>query len=99
MSQFDLYQTSSGEFDFVVELQNDLVETRTAVVAPLLRADKVERRVKKLMPLVSIDQMEYIVQIPNLAAVSRTFLKSPAGDLTSSRDELLAALDFLFVGF
>ena len=41
----------------------------------------------------------YVLMTPQLAGVARTDLGAPAGSLAEQRQAILAALDFLIVGF
>ena len=105
MSQFDVYvnadPTSKARIPYVVALQSDLLDAiENHVVAPLrLKDDKSIVAVVRLNPLVTIAGKQYLVRVQDIATVPRRLLKEPVANLSAQRDEILAALDFLFTGF
>jgi toxin CcdB len=105
MAQFDVYPNpnpaSRSRVPFLVALPSDLLGTFDAtVVAPLrLKSDPDVIPVLRLNPIMKIDGTEYFLRPQELAAIATRSLKTPAANLTSQRDEILAALDFLFTGF
>ncbi len=105
MSQFDVYAntdpTTKTRIPYVVALQSDLLDAiENYIVAPLrLKSDHTIIAVVRLNPLVLIGGKEYLVRVQDIAAVPRRLLKKPVTNLSRQRDEILAALDFLFTGF
>lgn len=105
MSQFDVYRNpdpgSKARIPFVVALQSDLLDAvDNHVVAPLrLKKDGAAVPVLRLNPIARIDGTEYLVRMQDLSTVPRRLLKKPVANLSPQRDEILAALDFLFRGF
>jgi toxin CcdB len=105
MSQFDVFRnpdrTTQVRIPFVVVLQSDLLERiEHHVVAPLRIADgDAIIPVLRLNPLVIIDQQKFHVRVQDMATVPRRLLNPPVANLSSQREEILAALDFLFTGF
>ena len=105
MSQFDVYAnadpTTKARIPYVVALQSDLLDAiENHVVAPLrLKADKSIVAVVRLNPLVTIAGKQYLLRVQDIATVPRSLLKKPVANLSPQREEILAALDFLFTGF
>jgi toxin CcdB len=105
MSQFDVYRnpdrTSQARIPYVVVLQSGLLEGLDHhVVAPLRIAnDDSIIPVLRLNPLVVVDEKKLHVRVQDIATVPRRLLRSPIANLSSQREEILAALDFLFTGF
>jgi toxin CcdB len=105
MSQFDVCANpdpaSKARIPYVVVLQSDFLGViENHVVAPLrLKADSSIVPVVRLNPIVDIDGTEYLVRVQDLATVPRRMLKQPVANLSPQREEILAALDFLFTGF
>lgn len=105
MSQFDVYAntdpTTKARIPYVVALQSDLLDAiENYVVAPLrLKSDNTIIAVVRLNPLVLIGGKEYLVRVQDIATVPRRLLKKPVTNLSRQREEILAALDFLFTGF
>ncbi len=105
MSQFDVFRNpdsgSQTRIPFVVVLQSDLLEAvDNHVVAPLCaKHDKLTVPVLRLNPCIMIDGEEYLVRVQDLATVPRRMLRDKVANLSAQREEILAALDFLFTGF
>lgn len=105
MSQFDVFRNpdpgSAARIPFVVTLQSDLLDAvDNHVVAPLRpKLDSSIVPVLRLNPCVLIKDEEYLVRIQDIATVPRRMLKERITNLTPQREEILAALDFLFTGF
>ena len=105
MSQFDVYPNpdpgSKARIPFVVVLQSDFLDAiDNHVVAPLRpKQEPGIVPVIRLNPVVHVDDTEYLVRVQDLATVPRRMLKQPVANLSPQRDEILAALDFLFTGF
>lgn len=105
MSQFDVFRNpdpgSQARIPFVVVLQSDLLDAvDNHVVAPLrAKHDDQIVPVLRLNPRVMIDGEEYLVRVQDLATVPRRMLREKVSSLSAQREEILAALDFLFTGF
>jgi toxin CcdB len=105
MAQFDVYPNpnpaSRARVPYLVALPSDLLGTFDAtVVAPLrFKADRAVIPVVRLNPTVRIGSKEYFLRPQELAAIATRLLKKPVANLSAQRDEILAALDFLFTGF
>jgi toxin CcdB len=105
MSQFDVYRNpdpgTQTRIPFVVVLQSDLLDAvENHVVAPLrLKQEQVIIPVVRLNPVVEIDGADYLVRVQDIATVPRRMLQQRVANLSAQREEILAALDFLFTGF
>ncbi|MDX9995000.1 MAG: CcdB family protein [Rhodocyclaceae bacterium] len=105
MAQFDVYPnpnpSSRSRIPYLVALPSDLLGTFDAtVVAPLrLKTDRDVVPVLRLNPQVQIDGATYFLRPQELAAIATRSLKNPIANLSPQREEILAALDFLFTGF
>lgn len=86
---------------FLLDIQNDLLSSMdTRVVVPLyLKGAAALHPISRLTPVVTFQNKTYIAMVPELAGVARRSLGTPAGDLSSKRAEIIAALDLLFTGF
>jgi toxin CcdB len=103
MRQFDLFRNpdpvSARRRPFVVVLQSDLMKViETVVVAPLAPSSRI-KLVPRLTPVIDIAGVDHAILVHDLAAIARSQLKRPRGTAASKRDELLAALDLVFLGF
>jgi toxin CcdB len=105
MSQFDVYRNpdpgTQTRIPFVVVLQSDLLDAvENHVVAPLrLKQEQTIIPVVRLNPVVEIDGADYLVRVQDIATVPRRMLQQRVANLSAQREEILAALDFLFTGF
>ncbi|MDP2751224.1 MAG: CcdB family protein [Rhodocyclaceae bacterium] len=105
MAQFDVFQNpnpaSRAHIPYVIALQSDLLGALDiTVVAPLrLKANNHAIPFLRLNPLLIIDGDEYFFRPQELAAIATRNLKNPVANLSLQRDDILAALDFLFLGF
>lgn len=105
MAQFDVFRnpdrTTQARIPYVVVLQSDLLaHIEHHVVAPLRIADDDSViPVLRLNPLIVIDTQKFHVRVQDMATVPRRMLKMPVANLSPQREEILAALDFLFTGF
>jgi toxin CcdB len=104
MSQFTIYRNQNvhtkNRIPFLLDVQSDLVsELGTRVVIPLTLATAFKGKVlRTLTPVVEIAGKSYIVLTPQLAGIAKNELGPPIADLSTRRDEIIAALDFLITG-
>ncbi|CAA7616269.1 CcdB family protein [Magnetospirillum sp. UT-4] len=97
MRQFDVYRPRSGPHLLI--LQDDSINHFNAVVAaPLYPADDWERPMRHLQPIFDLDGQSYVLVTNLLAAIPRAHFTDCVHSLESHRDEIIAALDFLFTG-
>lgn len=98
MAQFHVYALSGTRL--VLDLQTDLIETGTRVVAPLIPLDQGPKPLGRLEPILTIGGIEYVLHTAEMAAIPSSILKDPPlADLTSRDYELRGALDMVFSGF
>jgi len=105
MPQFDVYRNPDREtqtrIPYVVTLQSSLLaELDHHVVAPLRIAEDASIvPVLRLNPLAVVAEQRFHVRVQDIATVPRHLLKTPVANLSAQREEILAAIDFLFTGF
>lgn len=86
-------------FPFVVILQSDLADTGSdRIVAPLVPGAQLPGVVGRLMPIVKVEGVDYALIVPRLTAVPATELRAAKDSLSAYRNEIVAALDLLFLG-
>jgi toxin CcdB len=103
MAQFDVFTNpiarAKRAYPLVVVLQSDIAETgRERIVAPLVPRSRLSGTVGRMTPHVDIDGVAHVVLVPALAAVPAADLKGIRGQLVRYRSELVASLDYLFLG-
>ena len=98
MSQFHVYRVPGDRL--VLDLQTDLIETGTRVVAQLIPMASGPKAMGRLEPVFDIDGASYVLHTAEMAAVSSAVLKGePVAYLSSSDYEIRGALDMVFSGF
>jgi toxin CcdB len=105
VAQFSVYRNKNprtkNTFPLLVDVQSDLLEPlNTRVVIPLAKSPVLAKTpVAHLTPEISFEGAKYVLMTPQLAGINRTELGSLAGNLAEERQTILAALDFLLIGF
>ncbi len=98
MAQFQVYRIAGNRL--VLDLQTDLVETGTRVVAPLLPASTGPKAIGRLEPVFEIEGTAHVLHTAEMAAIPSALLRAPpVADLSSFDFEIRAALDMVFSGF
>jgi toxin CcdB len=104
MAQFDVCRNPNretrGTYPFLLDVQSDLIESlETRVVVPLCRHSKTgDEVIGTLTPIFDIAGNPYVMLTPELAGVTRSKMGEKVGNLSSCRDEIIAALDLLITG-
>ncbi len=99
MAQFDIYRGRGEGVDFLLDLQDEMLENlSTRVVAPLALPETVGTPMKTVNPRISVGGTDYILLVHLLAAIPASSLGEPVGSAASQRDAIVAALDLLFTG-
>tara|TARA_R110002074_G_scaffold139168_1_gene284649 strand:- start:8312 stop:8608 length:297 start_codon:yes stop_codon:yes gene_type:complete len=98
MAQFQVYRVPGGRL--VLDLQTDLIDTGSRVVAPLVPASSGPKAIGRLEPVFTIDGAAYVLHTAEMAAVPSALLKgAPVTDLSGCDYEIRGALDMVFSGF
>jgi toxin CcdB len=103
MTQFDVFDNPIPQarraFPLVAVLQSDLANTgRDRIVAPLAPRARMPGTAGKLTPVVKVAQIDHVLLVPRMAAIPAHELRAPKGSLTGQRTDIVAALDYLFLG-
>ncbi|HIJ57300.1 MAG TPA: CcdB family protein [Deltaproteobacteria bacterium] len=104
MAQFDIYHNPNEETNqmvpYLLDVQADLLDSlATRVVVPLIAASAMGKAVRHLNPQFKIRDVTVFMSTAELAGVPIRAIGEKVGSLQEQRDEIIAALDFLFVGF
>lgn len=98
MAQFHVYRVPGGRL--VLDLQTDLIETGTRVVAPLVPATAGPKAIGHLEPVFEIDGAAHVLHTAELAAIPSALLKSPpVANLSRFDYEIRGALEMVYSGF
>ncbi len=86
-------------FPFVAILQSELADTgRDRIVAPLVPQTRMTGTVGRLTPVVKVANVDHVLLVPRMTAIAATDLRVLKDRLTAYRGEIVAALDYLFLG-
>lgn len=96
MAQYKVYRLKGGEL--VLDLQSDLIETTTRIVARLIPFDQLRVSIKDANPVFVIDGEEFALLTTHLGAVPETVLSDEVSDLGQHSCTILRAIDMVFTG-
>ncbi len=104
MAQFDVYVNPNKETNqsvpYLLDLQAELLDNlATRVVVPLVPAALMGRGVKHLNHRFKLRDNVFFMSSAELAGVPISAMGERVGSLKEQRQEIIAALDFLFTGF
>lgn len=104
MAQFDVYANPNPEtkraIPYLLDVQADLLNNLTTrVVIPLYSAAAMSKAAKLLNPRFSIKRTTVVMSTAELAGLMVNRLGDKVCSLKEHRNEIIAALDFLFTGF
>ena len=104
MAQFDVYGNPNEETNamtpYLLNVQADILDNlSTRVVVPLLSQTTMGKPIDRLNPRFTIEGDTVFMSTPELAGVPTDVLGKKIASLNERRDDIMAALDFLFLGF
>jgi toxin CcdB len=103
MMQFDVFDNpiprARGDFPFVVVLQSDVASSgRNRIVAPLVPRKRMTKLAGRLTPVVSVGGVDHVLLVPRMTSVPAAALQPTKAQLVAHRDDIVSAIDFLFLG-
>jgi toxin CcdB len=104
MAQFDVYENANPEtkqtIPYLLDVQTELLgNLSTRAVVPLITASAMGKAAKYLNPQFKINKTAVVMSTAELAGVTVHILGEKVCSLKEQRNEIIAALDFLFTGF
>ena len=101
--QFDVFHNQNKDTNrlipYLLDLQANLLDgLATRVVAPLILSSH-GKAIKHLHPVFTVENKKVILLANELAGVPIALLGEKVVSLSSHRQEIISALDFLFTGF
>ena len=98
MAQIQVYSLAGG--GLVLDLQTDLIDTGSRVVAPLIPVSAGPRVIGRLEPVFEIQGEDHALHTAEMAAIPSALLNGqPLADLSGYDYEIRGALDMVFLGF
>lgn len=86
-------------YPYVAILQADAAGTgRDRIVAPLAPRTQLTGTAGRLTPHVTVLGVEHVLLVPSMSAMATTDLKEHCDEMGGHRSDIIAALDFLFLG-
>ena len=105
MAQLDVFSNpdkkTAAVIPFVLDIQNNLLANLpTRLVIPLAIPETIGMLpILRLNPKVDVGETALIALTQDMAALPKRMLTTPVANLSPQREEILAALEFLFTGF
>lgn len=104
MAQFDVFENPNEETHqtilYLLDVQADLLDAlATRVVVPLIAASAMGKAIKYLNPEFTARNEKVFMSTAELAGIPVRSMGEKVGSLKDQRNEIMAALDFLFTGF
>jgi toxin CcdB len=104
MAQFDVFvnpvQNARRSSPYVVAMQSDFtINGAEQLVAPIASIDFGQSAGgRRVMPAVALQGHELLVVVPRLTVMQSRDLIEKVSSIATARNELLAAIDYLFFG-
>jgi toxin CcdB len=99
MARFDVYPSPDGP-GFLLDVQANLLDTlNTRIVVPLMPVEAAPTPAQRLNPIFELDSGRHVMVTQFMAAVPRSILRSPTGNLATEEAAIANALDMALVGF
>jgi toxin CcdB len=104
MAQFDVLRNpeprSRRAIPYLLAVQSDLLhDLATCVVVPLVTEAAFGKAATRLNPVFAVERTRVVMSTAEIVGVPRRILGKPVASLAGERDAILAALDFLLLGF
>jgi toxin CcdB len=102
--QYDVYkntdQDTNKTYPYFVDIQTSLLESlNSRAVIPLTPVKNIDTDYPKyLCPIIEVEKMHYALLTHQITSVPISILKKKAISAQSSRNEIIAAIDFLVTG-
>jgi len=103
MPQFDVYSNPNNETNtyipYLLDVQADLLDVlATRVVIPLHTTASITKPARHLNPVVYIEHESFVLSTAELAGIPMSMLGEPVTNISEQREDIIAALDFVFTG-
>jgi toxin CcdB len=105
MAAYSVFQNPNprthAAIPFLLDVQSEVLAVLgTRVVVPLYRPEATGvQALSRLTPVVQFQGQPLVAMVPELAGIPRRELGPIAGDLGSSQNDILQAIDLLLTGF
>lgn len=80
-------------------LQSEVASTgRDRIVAPLVPRKRMAKMIGRLTPVLNVGGVEHVLLVPRMTSVAAADLRVVKAHLASHRDDIVSAIDYLFLG-
>jgi len=104
MAQFSVHKNKNAKtrdaYPYLVDIQANLLrDLQTRVVVPLIKHVALGKKsIDTLTPTVEVDGQKFLMLVPQLAGIPQGDLGAEVASLSSQREKVVAAIDFLVTG-
>ena len=99
MARFEVFKNERSN-GYLLDVQSDLLSgLNTRIVVPLLPRSEAPAPAQYLNPVFKIEEDQVVMATQFMAAVPVGELRTSVGLLDEQQQEIMAALDMLFLGF
>lgn len=103
VTQYEVFENpvprARRAFPFVSVLQSDLADTGSdRIVAPLVPHARIPGAAGRLLPVVKVLGIDHVLVVPRLVSMTAADLRTAKDNLIGYRNDIVAALDLLFLG-
>ena len=104
MAQYQIYENlnpnSKHTYPYLIDVQTTLLtDLETRIVIPVVLKSKFGKGIiTNLNPIIVINKKEYVIITQQISGIPSKQLGSSICDCITSRQEILAAIDFLITG-
>jgi len=99
MARFEVYE-STADAGFLLDVQSPLLSSlNTRIVVPLMPEAEAPRPAKRLNPVFEIGTARYVMVTQFMASIPAAELRRRIGSLEHAHEDIIAALDMIFLGF
>lgn len=102
MARFDVYRTNIAKAPLIVDVQaNFLSDLATRVAVPLAPFERASlEQMSRLLPVINILGERYVFRTTEISSAPASLFRRPITNVERDyREQITAALDFLFQGF
>ena len=103
MSQFDICRNNSDSkrtFPYLLLVQSDLLEPMpTCLVVPMMAAESVSAPIERLHLAFDVNGQSFVALFSELAGIHRSGIGMAVASADELRDDIIAAIDFMILGF
>ena len=92
-------ESNQPQYPYLLDVQTDLLDVlATRIVIPLHTMASMPKPARHLNPIFEITGEKFVLSTAELAGIPTAMLGKPIDNLKTYREDMIAALDFVFTG-